>query len=214
MKDQDLFLDDVMAHAPGCPVETARAAIRQSAIEFCFRSDLLRYEVGPLDVRAGETEYDFEAPPQTGVHRLLHAWFRDRELSVLTPDDPLAVSSYREDLVTGAATPTAVIRRTDNTFHLLPSPSVDADDALFLTVAVRPLRTATRYADELYADWLDAIAHGALYRLMLSPAKPYTDVNGAAVRRQWFEAAVAQARAYTNKGKSQASMRVASRPFV
>jgi hypothetical protein len=215
MRAIELFLDDVMMHAPGCPADVALAAIRQSAIEFASRSLTVKRELDPVDLEAGVQDYDFEPALQQTVHLVFRAWCGRDELRVFAPDE-LRVDAYRPGLLddAGLGSPRVLLQRDEKSYSLFPVPREAQPGALTLHVALKPTRTATHLADVLYDDWVESIASGALYRLLSSPHKPYTDVAGAAVRRSWFERAVAVARMQINQGHTRAALRVRQRPFA
>lgn len=216
MKSYELFLDDVMMHAPGCTSELALHALRQSAVEFCTRTNVVRAELDPVDTEAGVQDYDFEPGVQQSVHRVMAAWYKLRPLNAYAPDQIEDAGVYRPGLLadSGLGEPQLLYQRNDTSFSLYPVPEVSEVAAVTVHAAMKPTRTATHFADILYNEWVEAIADGALYRLHASPSKPYTDMNAAAFRRARFERAVSDARIQVNSGRVRANLRVKQRPFV
>jgi hypothetical protein len=187
--------DLVLPHLPGCPFPAVEVALRQAAISFCEQSLAWRHDHPEVTVVAGKAAYDFAPPPEAVVHAIMHARFNGRQIEAQAGDPGAHVTGWPDQ----AGTPRYVVGGA-MTFTLVPVP--DRQGTLALAVSLKPSPVATGIAREIFDEYRDAIAHGALARLMLSPKKPYADASRAAYHSHQFiigaaSAGIRQARNYT-----------------
>lgn len=210
-KSYEDFLDYVMPHVPGCTKEMAVLEIRNTTIEFCERTLILQRDHDPLSVVANQQDYDFEPPQGYLVHKVMKAFYKTRELTPLTPDQLTDVFAYRDSVAGENATktePYRIYQKDERTFSLHPWPSETVENALTMRVALKPTRTSSNIEDVIFEDWLDAIAAGALVRLHLSPAKPYTLPNAAALNQQTYLAKTNEARQKAIRGHVRGNQQI------
>lgn len=208
------FLNDVMPDVPGCTLEIATHAIKNSCIEFCEKSLILQRDHDPLTVVAGIVDYDFEPPTGQLVTRIMRAWYKGTELSPLAPDD-IQNSEVYNRLFRGAnidrQDPRYILQKDERTLSLYPIPAETVPNALTMRVAFKPSRTSTTVEDVIYEDYSEAIAAGAKARLMMSPGKPYTNPQLSGAQMEIFRQAINVARQRANRGHVRSDLGVQMR---
>lgn len=162
------FYDLAVPDVPGCPLAMLDSALREAAIAFCEQSLAWKYEHPDIAVVAATTEYPFVPPADAVVHAITYAQFADKEIKAHTSEQNLRIWDWRHQ--TGA--PEYVLGGITG-LTLVPTP--DTAGTLKLTVALKPSKDAPGVDDGMFDEYRQAIVHGALARLMLSPKKPYTD---------------------------------------
>jgi hypothetical protein len=199
------FYDLVLPDVPSCTTAMADMVLRQSAISFCEQSLAWKYDHSPISVLAGLSEYGFVLSPGTAVHMVAYAALDGRELNVCTGE--AEAESWRS--LTGR--PEYVSGR-NITLALLPTP--DSPGLLTLKVVLKPSPSAAGIDDGIFDEYREAITHGALARLMLSPRKPYTNVQLAQYHAQQFaiHAADAGTRAIRNHSRAPLQTGIMRRP--
>lgn len=210
-KTYEQFLDYVMPHVPGCPVELAVQAIRNTTIEFCERTLILQRDHDPVTAVAGVQDYDFEPPTGYLVQKVMKAWYKNNELVPFTPDqisDPFAYRTMIAGEKANRTDPLRIIQKDERTFSLHPLPSQTVAEAITMRVALKPTRASTEVEDVMFEDWLDGIAAGALVRLQMSPAKPYTLPNAAALNQQIYIAKTNEARQRAIRGNVRGNQQI------
>lgn len=210
-KTYEQFLDHVMPHVPGCTPDMAVQAIRNTAIEFCERTLILQRDHEPVTVTANVQDYDFAPPRNYLVHKVMKAWFKNRELVPLTPDQVSDPFAYRSSIAGENANKTEpywLYQKDERTFSVLPWPVETVNEAVTMRVALKPTRASTTIEDVIYEDWLEAIAAGALVRLQMSPAKPYTLPNAAALNQQIYMTKTNEARQKAIRGHVRGNQQI------
>jgi hypothetical protein len=193
------FYDLMMPDLPGCPSAAADSALRQSAIAFCEQSLAWQGTHPDISVAAGTAEYAFTPPADAVVHSIIHAALDGEEIA-LYPGEP-GMGSI--NLHRGKGTPAYILAGAAS-LTLVPAPG--APGTLSMTVAFKPSPASTGIADGQFNEYREAIIHGALVRLMLSPKKPYSSVQLAQYHQQQFAAKTAAAGQRVARGYTRAPM--------
>jgi len=214
MKAFSVFLNDVMPEVPGCTIEIATHAIKNSCIEFCEKSLIIQRDHDPVTVVAGIVDYDFEPPTGMLVTRIMKAWHKTLVLTPLAPDDVEFAEVYNR-LFNGANVdrkdPQYILQKDERTFSLYGIPATTVANGLTMRVALKPSRSATTVDDVLYEDYAEVIAAGAKARLMMSAGKPYTNPQIAAVQLDMFRQGTNVARQRATRGYVRSSTGVTLR---
>lgn len=185
-------------------------AVLDSAIDFCDRSLVVRTRTDPLDVLAGQSAYEVEAPSQQRPIVVTRAWLSGSLLQASRVDE-------QTDLPTLQAMPTQFTTEyVDGALSLVlyPVPDRDIPAGLVVEVATRPDRSATQIEPALFNDWAEGVIHGALYRLHMIPGQPFTAPEKAGTHGKLATVETTKARAEASHGRSRVSLSVTSRPFV
>lgn len=189
------FYDLMAPDVPGCPFAAVDTTLRQAAIAFCENSLVWTYEHPPVSMLAGTASYGFVPPAGAVVHAIIQAEIDGREIDSLTAEADIQAANCRNQM----GTPEYVLGGA-TLLTLVPIPG--AAGTLMMTVALKPSPDANGIEDSIFNEYREAIIHGALARLTLSPKKPYTNAQLAQYHGQQFaiktgNAGMRVARSYT-----------------
>lgn len=183
------FFNDIYPNVPGCPDALIENATRNAAIAFCEKTGIIQFEMDPISVVAGVSEYDLEAADELIVDRIESAVYDGEPLEIL--NDKLARMRYPK-FQEYRAMPRAIFRRTSRLAILYPIPDANKTSSLYLTVILKPSPT-TEYAPELLLDdHKAAIVAGAVSMLCMMPNKDWSNGGVAATNASMFAAAVSE----------------------
>ena len=198
MKRWSDFYDLIMPDLPGCPSAAVDSALRQSAISFCEQSLVWREMHPDIPVVSGTAEYAFTPPPHAIIHAVIHATLGGQEMTLYAGE---ASSCIKEGHGRGRPEYICV---GDTSLTLVPEP--DTAGTLLLIVALKPSPVSTGIEDAQFNEYREAIVHGALMRLMLSPRKPYSSVQLAQYHQQQFTMKTAAAGQRVARGRTRAGL--------
>lgn len=212
MASYDDFLSRVLPEVPGCPEVAAIQAIKDSAIQFCEHSLILQADHDPVSVIAKINDYDLETPVTgTRITKIMKMWYQGKELHPNAPDQigsPLAYNKNIGGFETTYNDPQVYFQKDSATFSLFPIPEKTVASAITMRVALAPLRSSTTCDDILFEHWAEPIAYGAVGRLMLQPAKSYTNPELSRSYQARFIIGVNEARQKASRGYTRANMSV------
>ena len=214
MKTYEAFFPDVLPDVPGCPADVATRAIRNTVIEFCEKSLIHQVTQDTISLRANFSDYDLDAPTGFRVHKVMKAWFQGSELAPVAPDDIVTPEAYNTSVggfTPSKSQPTGYTQKDTGTVSFLPIPNQDYPRSITMRVALVPLRDSTKFDDFLYEQWGEYIACGAKARLMLTPGKPYTNQDAAAVNQARYMTALNDARQRAIRGNVRSDLSVKMR---
>lgn len=210
------FLPDVMLDVPGCPEPVAVNALRHALEEFCRKSLWWTADIDPVDVVAGVHTYDLVSPVLdtvvAGILRIAHDGHKLGPISEDQLDNewPRVVTLY-PSLNTTRATPwdqmtsdiaQVFLQPTPRTVRLLGIPTTDLAGGITAKVGIAPTAETADVSD-LLADYREAIANGAKYRLLMQPNKEWTDRDGAPAYKALFDEKVSEAKSLRLRGHTR-----------
>jgi hypothetical protein len=200
MKPWSDFYDMAAADVPGCPLAVLDAALRLAAINFCEHSLAWVYDHPDIPVMPNIQSYAFAPPAGAVVHAILRAEFNGRKIGFSRAEVDRDISSRNNRTgmpeYMGASTTSLI---------LMPTPGTSG--MLAMTVALKPSPDAFGIDDSIFDEYREAIVHGALARLMLSPKKPYTNMQLAQYHDQLFGIRVADAGVRAARRHTRAPLR-------
>jgi hypothetical protein len=205
------FLDFVMPHVPGASTAIVTHEIRNTVIDFCKRSLVLQRDHDPITVVKGTIDYDFEPPTGYLVVRVMKAWVEGREIDPVAPDyiqDPIFYNQSYAGAVKTLSSPLIYTQKDERSVSIYPFPDKTISLGLTMRVALKPTVASTTCENFILEDYAEVIAHGALFRLMASPNKPYTEPTLAAAQSQMFESGLNLARQSAARGHVRANQQV------
>ena len=170
MATYDSLVKEILPYVPGCPDSLVETNLRSATIELCEKSRAYTFDLDPISTVSGTFEYDFDQPTGTDVH----------SGNDLDPISPRSLELNFPDWRNRSAIPRVYLQKTPDTFWLVPVPNSSATDAIQLSVALKPTRTASSISTDFSTDYRDAILYGALYRLLRIPSRDWTDAPAAA----------------------------------
>lgn len=219
MKSLGAFLPWVAPHVPGASDPLIEQAVRDACIEFCDATNIVQ-RVEVQGVLAGEPQYVVSAPQQQRLVAVLQVAYNSNPLKyapIDTVEHGAALRAGYDAVVDPArGTPMTYYQTTpgDDAIYLWPVPDTEVSDALAVRASFAPTRTATQVEDELFDDWLTEIVSGALARLMIIPAQPFTNPKLALEHERAFRAGVGAANAEARRGTGRGGLFVKPRPFA
>jgi hypothetical protein len=219
MRNVTDFLPFVTPYLPGVSDPMAEQAIVSACIEFCGRS-LLVQNTSWEDAVVGESALDVEEPSMQSLSKVLAVFHLDVKLTPRSREMVARGHAARGLAITGVTTtdgtPTEWFNRdpAEPVISVYPAPDTAGVGAFTIVAALQPTRGATKVADVLYDDFAEDIAAGAIARLLLMPAQPFTAPNLAKPYRDQFRGAISAAATQARVGQSVASSRVLHRAFA
>lgn len=180
MKAWAEFHSLVLPSVQGCPIPTMDNALRLTARDFCQRTREWR-ESESFTAQGVINLFDIDTPPGTELVRII---------SADVDGEPLAIFG-RGELPTDWATctpPDGLYHVGTTEYRVFPVPAASA--RITVDSALMPTNTGTGVGDDVFARHAEAIAAGALCRLMKMPRQPWSDINLAGVHASDYERAV------------------------
>ena len=237
MATLDSFLPLIRGRLPGCPDIVLKDAVRDAAIEFCRRTELLRAHID-MAVVAGQSHYQL----MRAVWGTWGEWLATPEYEFITSDggpyltadgtaglegvvtwevlhlrratQPLAPANRREFQLQGwdtdAGTPGYYYLEGDGSLVLGPIP--DAAETLVATLSVTPGSSSANVPDALWYDHRETIAAGArawVRRNLGDWVNPQLEAED----RKVFEYGVRNQNIRRARGGVNAPLRVRAQPF-
>ena len=206
------FIPQVQLHVDNAPRVLMIDALRETLIDFCERTRYWRYECDDLlTASVGGSvirEYALDIPVQTEVVSIRSITFDgnkpvlEQSMDYLDRDDP----GWRS--LTG--NPDYYVLRDPGTILLSREPSA-ADLTISAVVCLKPSYDALTVDDILLTQCRAAIAAGASARLKKMTGKPWSDLPGAQMLSNEYEAAVADKSAFA-RGAYTTRRKVRVRP--
>jgi hypothetical protein len=199
------FMPYILPLVPGCPAPLAEMTLRGAAIDFCTYAPVVQQVLDPLDLYAGQAQYDIDVPYGVNVTVILEAYYDGRRMQVLRQDD---------DVREGGFAPFALRQAADNTFTVYPTPLIDESAVIILRVATRPTMLASSLDDVLLADYAYEIGAGAAARLMLMPNQLFSNPQLAPTYQTIYVLSRTNARIRAESGFGLSGNRARPRRFM
>lgn len=201
MIELDSLMHLVLPFAPGCPEPTAVEHLRKAAQKFCERTRIWRV-CSDFDVEGGCDEV-LCLPSYAQLHEIEQAWFNCIEL------EARAFGSFdrhcQED-----GNPHYITQSTAKSVRLVPG--AQEKGTLKLHLFVKPSNDAEDIPDCL-GEFEQALADGALSRILLLPNQPFSDPAMAGNYAAAFQAELDRNFTRNLKGQQRAPMRTKARFF-
>lgn len=211
MASYESFLPYVMPHVIGAPEPLALQAIGSSVIELCEKSMILTRDHDPVTVIANVVDYDLEPPTGYLVVKVMKAWLDNIKLDPAAPDFVADAGVYNRlysSYSAGPSTPRAYVQKDPRSISLWPVADKKYANGLTMRVALKPTRAAESVEDEIFEEYVETVAAGAIARLMLMPEKPFTNAQGSVVQRAQFMQGLNVARSRALHGHSRSNLSV------
>jgi len=202
------FSPYVRPEVQGCPDFVLERAVRDSAIEFCRRTDIYTPEPEFITIISGLNEYAVSLPTGTELNHILDV-FNDKVALEPVSYNQLLLKLGDEN-TTG--TPKYYAQRDNADFYIAPIPA-DADSFRVL-YSVKPTSSSTSIPDTIGKENRELISHGALYRLQMMSGQPWSNPSAAGSNKQLFEREVGRAIRQVKYGFSGGSLTAKLRAFI
>lgn len=169
------FRSEVAPDVPQCPGAMIDRAVLNAAIEFCVYTLTWTKHLYPMKVREDVAEYQLQVPGCALIDSVKFAQHNDIEIR---PTTEMWLTTSEDNWRPATADQVTHFFLTErDMIHLYPIPDTTAAKALDVVVVLKPERAATELENKLYNDHLEAIGHGAKYRLKAMPGKPWSDAS-------------------------------------
>lgn len=172
----------VQGELPNCPRALMIDAIRQSVIDFCQRTQFWRYRMDSMTTQANVAQYELDTPANCTMVSVRALSFDGRSLTERNIDD---LDNDSPQWRARAGRPDHYVFLDPNTIILSAIPA-DSGLVMDATVTLKPTQDSAWCDDSLFAEYRDAIAAGAMARLMLTAGKPWSDPQLAQLKQQSF----------------------------
>lgn len=209
MKAWSSFFADLLPQLPGCPDPLIEHELLRACQTFFEKTRTWQETQGLVAVSANQTTFAI-APSDSAQElvRLEKAWLDGKPLNVVSAT--FMDNEFGSDWQTHTGSVNRVVQIAPGTGIFYPIPLAASTLGLKLRLSVKPSDTATGIPNDQFAKHKDALACGALARLMGYAKQPWTDQNMAMVKAAVFDAAIG--RANVDAARSFGRARVASRP--
>ena len=188
MRTWDVILPAVMVHASAAPKSLAREQVRRAARDFCDKTRIWR-EPGSEWAHQGVTRYEVRAP-----------------------DGAVLASVPEASLDGGALSPGQDYRVMSGVIVLTDDPR--SARTLEYIATWMPSLSAKGMPEPILDRWSDAIAHGAVARLMEMPGKTWTSPEGSAYHDREYRAGIQAALNEDARQGTDQALTVKPRRFV
>lgn len=207
MKFSD-FNQFIRPEVQGCPDFMIERAVRDSAIEFCKRTDMYMPEPEFVTIIDGVNEYAVSLPTGTELNHIIDIYDDKKPLKPVSYTELL--SRLGDETETGQ--PKYYAQRDNTDFYLAPIPS--KSDTLRVLYSVKPTSSATSIPDSIGKEHRETISHGALYRLQMMSTQPWANPSAAGMNERIFMREVGRAVRTTKYGFSGGSLTCKPRAFI
>lgn len=194
----------LMVWVPSCPRPLAEQCLKDAAIEFCRETGVLRYDIGPVDVQFGTSDYLLDPSGDVRIVRVLSASYRGAQLA--------PTAEVPADGAVG--TPRQISSPDSSHVRIYPAPDETQTSVLRVTATVTLSPDIAEIPDALYADWLEALVSGAAARISAIPDQPFTNPTVAAEASMRYRQQLTRAQAEAAGPRILSSARVRQRPLA
>jgi hypothetical protein len=177
MKFTDM-INQVMVSVPGCPEAEAVKAMRNTCIQWCEETYCLTGRNQVIFTGVGIEKTDL----LTRVIDIIEARIGDEMVKLCAMNDPAL-----DELEDGEH---ALSWTDPNNVKLVPAATPAAPVMIEMLVAIGPGPEATEVPSILWLNSSEALEHGALYRLMEQPGRPWSNAPLAGYHQAKFLAAM------------------------
>lgn len=184
------------------PQPVAEFAIREAAIDFCRRTNIVTELIPAFDTTPGQPHYALvtAAPTLTRTVQAHEVWADGAEIPPVTASHLKDEYGEWPEL---AGAPIAYMQLSERSVRLFRIP--EAAVRITARVATAPTETAASIDDDLADRWWKAIIAGALARVYMMPGQPFTNPELAMASGEAFMQYVSEAKhaAYTGYTKAR-----------
>lgn len=208
------FFPYIQPDIAGAPEPIMAMAVKNACIEFCEKSLVLIKDHDPVTISTGVIDYDLEPPTGYIVVKIMNAWLENNKLTPMTPSVVREAAVYNRSFssyVEALTTPQYYLQKDERTVTVWGVPDKDLVGGLTMRVALKPSRASTSVDSVILEDHAESIAQGAMFRLMVTPGRPYSNPQMAAAYKSLFQSAINTARLTSEYGRLRTSQSVTMR---
>lgn len=207
MKYSD-FTVHVKPECGGAPDFLIERAVRDTAVDFCQRTDVYIPEPEFITIIAGVNEYAVTLPTSTELNHIIDIFDNKTELRPVSYNELLR----RLGDETEKGNPRYYAQRDNTDFYLAPIP--DKNDSFRVLYSVKPTSTSSSIPDTIGKEYRETIVHGALYRLQMMSGQPFANGGAAQANRSLYEREVGRTIRQVKYGFSGGTLTCKPRAFI
>jgi hypothetical protein len=202
------FSQFIRPEVQGCPDYMIERAVRDSAVDFCTRTDVYVAEPEFVTIVQNVNEYDLSIDEGSELNHILDIFDNTTKLKPVSYS--VLLGALGNESTTG--TPQYYAQRDNTQFYLAPIPS--ASGSYRVLYSLKPSSTSTSIPDTIGKEYREAISHGALFRLQMMAGQPFGNLSLAATNRDLFEKSIGRTIRQVKYGFSGGSLTAKSREFI
>lgn len=155
--------------------------------------------------------YPITLPTGAAIAKGLNAWLNDAPIDPISEDDldnefnNTTFGWVGVNWRTDVNLPTRFYMPDDGRIGLALAPSETGN--LRIKAALKPTRAATTFPQWIFERYIETIAHGAKWKVMSIPKKPYSDAAMAAYHRGEFYDLIAEAKIRAARSNTRGPLR-------
>lgn len=192
----------------GCPDYMIERAVRDSAVDFCTRTDVYVAEPEFVTIVQNVNEYDLSIDEGSELNHIIDIFDNTTKLKPVSYS--VLLGALGNESTTG--TPQYYAQRDNTQFYLAPIPSTSSSYRVLYSL--KPSSTSTSIPDTIGKEYREAISHGALFRLQMMAGQPFGNLSLAGTNRDLFEKSIGRTIRQVKYGFSGGSLTAKSREFI
>lgn len=201
--DFEDFLPYVLNEVPGCPAPVCETFIRKFAIRLCEKAQILSLDASEIHITADQVIYPLNFSQNLfKAISINYASYSESDTSMEKTSEAYldsAETNWRS--LTVSTRPRSYFLTLDNKFHVYQKPTADVDDdPIIANCVVKPVRTATKVPEEIFENYAEVIAYGALSELQLMQQQSWYNMDLANRNAKMWRSGVRNARANKVRG--------------
>ncbi len=208
-----VFRDEIAAEVPGCPGGLIDREVRYAVIEFCRKTDYWQADLDAITTVADQETYALTPPAESVVANVVRVRFDGTTIFPVTDTHQLQ-QAWETNSCTS---PSSYLIRYDSGAKVLrPYPIVDRvlADAIVVRVSLKPTLTTVVIDDSIHLEYTEAIAGGALRKLLMMSGRKWHNPQLAAFYATKFNDGVNRAKIADLKNHTNGDLMVRMRPFA
>jgi hypothetical protein len=202
------FSQFIRPEVQGCPDYMIERAVRDSAVDFCTRTDVYVAEPEFVTIVQNVNEYDLSIDEGSELNHILDIFDNTTKLKPVSYS--VLLGALGNESTTG--TPQYYAQRDNTQFYLAPIPSTSSSYRVLYSL--KPSSTSTSIPDTIGKEYREAISHGALFRLQMMAGQPFGNLSLAGTNRDLFEKSIGRTIRQVKYGFSGGSLTAKSREFI
>jgi len=202
------FSQFIRPEVQGCPDYMIERAVRDSAVDFCTRTDVYVAEPEFVTIVQNVNEYDLSIDAGSELNHILDVFNNTTKLKPVSYS--VLLGALGNESTTG--TPQYYAQRDNTQFYLAPIPATTASYRVLYSL--KPSSTSTSIPDTIGKEYREAISHGALFRLQMMAGQSFGNLSLAGTNRDLFEKSIGRTIRQVKYGFSGGSLTAKSREFI
>ena len=202
------FYDYILPEVGGAATALVDLVLRNTVIDFYEFTAIDTRDITPIDLVADTATYTPTPPTGYDISRFEVLYYVGNKLFPAGGDQ---LQKIYTDWTTMTGAPRFYMSPQQDTLRFVPIPTTNETAAVTGRMVLKPTRSATGVEDWIFNRWVDTMALGTKAKLMMMPAKSWTNPELGVTYMKQFKAEQADARADAYKSFTRAQLQVAFR---